>query len=228
MTYSSALYSGQGETLEQAQRNKYASICDRMRLKSGDHVLEIGCGWGGFAEYAIRERGAQRDGPDAQPRAAGIRPAATVRGRLADRAEIVIRDYREEAGCYDGVASIEMFEAVGERYWPTYFRTVFQRLRPGRRGLDPDDHDRREPLRELSAEHRLHPEIHLPGRNARRTVGRAARRRARPAWSMPGRWSSARAIPGRCASGAAASTIAGTTSRGSASTTGSGACGTCI
>ncbi|MEM7190141.1 MAG: class I SAM-dependent methyltransferase, partial [Pseudomonadota bacterium] len=62
MTYSSALYSGQGETLGQAQQNKYASICDRMGLKRDDHVLEIGCGWGGFAEYAIRERGARVTG----------------------------------------------------------------------------------------------------------------------------------------------------------------------
>ena len=62
MTYSSALFLGQGETLREAQQNKYASVCDRMDLQRGDHVLDIGCGWGGFAEYAIRERGARVTG----------------------------------------------------------------------------------------------------------------------------------------------------------------------
>src|SRR5690606_11864307 len=131
MTYSSALFSGQGETLEQAQRNKYASICDRMGMRPGHHVLEIGCGWGGFAEYAIAERGARVAGLTL----GGEQHADAWRGvfepGLAERAGIVIRDYREERGTYDGLASIEMFEAVGERYWPTYFRSVFDRLNPG-------------------------------------------------------------------------------------------------
>ena len=131
MTYSSALFSGQGETLEQAQRNKYASICDRMRLQPGDHVLEIGCGWGGFAEYAIRERGARVTGLTLSREQHAFAQRRLAEAGLAEMAEIVLRDYREERGSYDGVASIEMFEAVGERYWPTYFRTVFERLRPG-------------------------------------------------------------------------------------------------
>ena len=131
MTYSSALFSGQGETLEQAQRNKYASICDRMRLKPGDHVLEIGCGWGGFAEYAARERGARVTGLTLSREQYEYARRRLAEAGLADRAEIAMRDYREETGSYDRVASIEMFEAVGERYWPAYFRTVFERLRPG-------------------------------------------------------------------------------------------------
>ncbi len=131
MTYSSALFSGQGETLEQAQRNKYASICDRMRLTPGDHVLEIGCGWGGFAEYAISERGARVTGLTLSREQHDFARQRLFERGLAERAEIVMRDYREEQGTYDGVASIEMFEAVGERYWPAFFRTVFQRLRPG-------------------------------------------------------------------------------------------------
>jgi cyclopropane-fatty-acyl-phospholipid synthase len=131
MTYSSALFSGHGDTLEQAQRNKYASICDRMRLKPGDHVLEIGCGWGGFAEYAIRERGARVTGLTLSREQHDYARRRLFEAGLADRAAILIRDYREERGVYDGIASIEMFEAVGERYWPTFFRTVFQQLRPG-------------------------------------------------------------------------------------------------
>jgi len=131
MTYSSALFSGQGETLEQAQRNKYASICDRMGLDRDDHVLEIGCGWGGFAEYAIRERGAQITGLTLSREQHDFARRRLFEAGLAERAEIVMRDYRDERGSYDGVASIEMFEAVGERYWPAYFRAVRDRLKPG-------------------------------------------------------------------------------------------------
>ena len=131
MTYSSALFSGQGETLEEAQRNKYTAICDRMGLAPGNHVLEIGCGWGGFAEYAITHRGARVTGLTLSREQHEFAQRRLFEAGLAERAEIVMRDYREERGRYDGIASIEMFEAVGERYWPTYFRTVFERLRPG-------------------------------------------------------------------------------------------------
>jgi len=132
MTYSSALFSGQGETLRDAQQNKYASICDRMGLRRGDHVLEIGCGWGGFAEHAIRERGARVTGLTLSREQADYARRRLFEAGLAERAEIVIRDYRDERGQYDGIASIEMFEAVGEKYWPTYFRAVRDCLKPGR------------------------------------------------------------------------------------------------
>ena len=132
MTYSSALFSGQGETLRDAQQNKYASICDRMGLKRGDHVLEIGCGWGGFAEYAIRERGARVTGLTLSREQHDYASKRLFDAGLAERSEVVMRDYRDETGIYDGVASIEMFEAVGEKYWPAFFRTVRERLEPGR------------------------------------------------------------------------------------------------
>ena len=131
MTYSSGLFSGQGETLEQAQRNKYASICDRMELKRDHHVLEIGCGWGGFAEYAIRERGARVTGLTLSREQHDYAKKRLFEAGLAERADIVLRDYRDERGTYDGIASIEMFEAVGEKYWPTYFGSVRDRLNPG-------------------------------------------------------------------------------------------------
>ncbi len=132
MTYSSALFSGQGETLSEAQRNKYASVCDRMGLMRGDHVLEIGCGWGGFAEYVIRERGARVTGLTLSRQQRDYARKRLFDAGLAERADIVIRDYRDERGQYDGIASIEMFEAVGERYWPAYFRAVRDCLKPGR------------------------------------------------------------------------------------------------
>ncbi|MEM1160707.1 MAG: cyclopropane-fatty-acyl-phospholipid synthase family protein [Pseudomonadota bacterium] len=132
MTYSSALYSGQGETLAQAQQNKYASICDRMGLDRDNHVLEIGCGWGGFAEYAIRERGARVTGLTLSKEQHDFAKKRLFEAGLAERADIVMRDYRDETGKYDGIASIEMFEAVGEKYWPTYFQAVYDRLKPGK------------------------------------------------------------------------------------------------
>ena len=132
MTYSSALFTGQGEDLAAAQANKYGAICDRIGVKPGDHLLEIGCGWGGFAEYAIRERGARVTGITLSREQYDYARRRLFEAGLAERAEIVIRDYRDETGNYDGIASIEMFEAVGERYWPAYFRTLRERLRPGR------------------------------------------------------------------------------------------------
>lgn len=132
MTYSSALFSGQEERLDTAQRNKYASVCDRMGLASGDHILEIGCGWGGFAEYAIAERGARVTGLTLSREQHDFARKRLFEAGLAERAEILLRDYRDERGQYDGVASIEMLEAVGEKYWPVYFRTIRERLNPGR------------------------------------------------------------------------------------------------
>jgi len=132
MTYSSALFRSGQESLETAQEAKYASLVDRMGVAPGDHVLEIGCGWGGFAEYAAARRGlrvtcltisqAQFDFATARIKAAG----------LAERVTIKLQDYRDERGVYDGIASIEMFEAVGEKYWPLYFATLRERLKPGR------------------------------------------------------------------------------------------------
>ncbi|MEL6979779.1 MAG: cyclopropane-fatty-acyl-phospholipid synthase family protein [Pseudomonadota bacterium] len=133
MTYSSALFESEEQSLEAAQTAKYASICDRMGLKPGDHVLEIGCGWGGFAEYAAGARGARVTGLTISPSQLAFAQARIAKAGLSDRVELVLRDYRDETGAYDGVASIEMFEAVGEAYWPSYFDAVRDRLKPGAR-----------------------------------------------------------------------------------------------
>ncbi|WP_189412403.1 SAM-dependent methyltransferase [Neogemmobacter tilapiae] len=132
MTYSSALFQSGQESLERAQQQKYASMVDQMGAKPGDHVLEIGCGWGGFAEYAARERGLRVTGLTISPAQHAFAVERMARAGLSDRVQIKLQDYRDETGRYDGIASIEMFEAVGERYWPTYFNAVRDRLNPGR------------------------------------------------------------------------------------------------
>jgi cyclopropane-fatty-acyl-phospholipid synthase len=131
MTYSSGLFTTGQESLEKAQEQKYASMVDQMGAKPGDHVLEIGCGWGGFAEYAARERGLRVTGLTISQAQHDYAVARIAKAGLSDRVEIKMQDYRDETGLYDGIASIEMFEAVGERYWPVYFNTLRDRLKPG-------------------------------------------------------------------------------------------------
>ncbi len=133
MTYSSALFETGQESLEAAQRAKYCALVDAMGVVPGEHVLEIGCGWGGFAEYAAGERGLRVTGLTISQAQHDFAVERLARAGLSDRVEIVMRDYRDERGSYDGIASIEMFEAVGERYWPVYFDTLRERLKPGRR-----------------------------------------------------------------------------------------------
>ena len=132
MTYSSAIFKTGQESLEKAQEQKYASVVDQMRAEAGDHVLEIGCGWGGFAEYAAGKRGLKVTCLTISEQQYKYAVARMARAGLSDRVTIKLQDYRDETGVYDGVASIEMFEAVGEKYWPTYFDAVKNRLRPGR------------------------------------------------------------------------------------------------
>ena len=132
MTYSSALFQTGQESLAAAQRAKYASLVDRMGVTPGDHVLEIGCGWGGFAEYAAAERGLKVTGLTISRAQYAYAQERINRAGLSDRVTFKLQDYRDERGVYDGIASIEMFEAVGERYWPVYFDTVRERLKPGR------------------------------------------------------------------------------------------------
>ena len=131
MSYSSALYRSDNENMEEAQINKYASICDRMNMGEDAHVLEVGCGWGGFAEYAAGVRGAKVTGLTISKEQHDFAKARMFREGLNEKVDIVMRDYRDERGTYDGIASIEMFEAVGEAYWPGYFNMIKERLTPG-------------------------------------------------------------------------------------------------
>jgi cyclopropane-fatty-acyl-phospholipid synthase len=132
MTYSSALFRSGQESLERAQTQKYASMVDRIGAQPGEHVLEIGCGWGGFAEYAAKERGLKVTGLTISAAQRDYAVDRIARAGLSDRVDIKLQDYRDERGTYDGIASIEMFEAVGEKYWPVYFGVLRERLKPGR------------------------------------------------------------------------------------------------
>jgi cyclopropane-fatty-acyl-phospholipid synthase len=135
MTYSSARFDLGAETLDEGQRDKYRAIADRLDLQAGQHVLEIGCGWGGFAETAAGAYGAHVTGitiSDAQMEYARVRMR---RENLASLADIRRLDYRDVEGQYDGVVSIEMFEAVGEKYWPAYFSKIHDVLKPGGRAV---------------------------------------------------------------------------------------------
>ena len=132
MTYSSALFETGQESLEAAQVAKYAALVDQMGVGPGDHVLEIGCGWGGFAEYAAKERGLRVTGLTISEEQLEFARERIERAGISDLVELRMQDYRDETGRYDGVASIEMFEAVGEKYWPVYFGKVRECLKPGR------------------------------------------------------------------------------------------------
>lgn len=133
MSYSSALFESLDEPMADGQRRKYERLALALNLRPGDHVLEIGCGWGGFAEIAARDFGCRVTGLTLS-----LEQAAFARARMADlglddRVDIRIEDYRATQGTYDKIVSIEMFEAVGEAYWPTYLNTLKARLAPGGR-----------------------------------------------------------------------------------------------
>ena len=133
MTYSSAIFESPNTSLEHAQLAKYQSIMDQIGQGPGAHILEIGCGWGGFAEYAARECGAKVTCLTISEAQAEFARERMRRQGLSDQVEIRIEDYSDHEGCYDGVASIEMFEAVGEAYWPSYFDKIKSVLKSGGR-----------------------------------------------------------------------------------------------
>ena len=133
MTYSSALYADGANDLAGAQTAKYRALVQAAGLKAGDHVLEIGCGWGGFAEYAASEIGCRVTGLTISREQLAFARERIEKAGLSDRVDLRFQDYRDETGRYDGVVSIEMFEAVGEKYWPTYFSKVRECLKPGGR-----------------------------------------------------------------------------------------------
>lgn len=131
MTYSSALYANGANDLESAQAAKYRALAQDAGIGPGDHVLEIGCGWGGFAEFAAREIGCRVTGLTISREQHDFALERIARAGLGDKVEIRLQDYRDETGRYDRIASIEMFEAVGEKYWPVFFSKMKECLKPG-------------------------------------------------------------------------------------------------
>lgn len=131
MTYSSALYKTGANDLEGAQAEKYRALARGLGIRQEDSVLEIGCGWGGFAEFAGREIGCKVTALTISREQFDFAQARIQKAGLADKVQIKLQDYRDETARYDRIASIEMFEAVGEKYWSTFFSKVRSCLNPG-------------------------------------------------------------------------------------------------
>lgn len=131
MTYSSALFEDDTADLTAAQHNKYRRLAEAIDLRPGQKLLEIGCGWGGFAEYAARTFGARVVGLTISKQQRDFARARIHNAGLSDRVEIKLQDYRDERDRYDRIVSIEMIEAVGEQFWPKYFSQLRDRLLPG-------------------------------------------------------------------------------------------------
>lgn len=133
MTYSSAVFDEGVVDLEAAQQAKYRRIASRLGLRAGRRVLDIGCGWGGFAVHAAREHGGEVLGVTLSREQHAYAVERAERCGLAGRVRFEVRDFRDVSGQFDAICSIEMFEAVGEAYWPHFFRQLRDRLRPGGR-----------------------------------------------------------------------------------------------
>lgn len=131
MTYSSARFQNPGEDLSAAQHNKYRSLAENMELGPDHSVLEIGCGWGGFAEYAASEIGCNVTALTISKEQLDFARKRIFEKGLNEKVEVRYQDYRDVDEKFDRIASIEMFEAVGEQYWPAYFAKVRDALRPG-------------------------------------------------------------------------------------------------
>ncbi|QPQ55387.1 class I SAM-dependent methyltransferase [Allosphingosinicella flava] len=131
MTYSSALFDDFAEPLEAAQERKVRALLDRLDLKPGQRLLEIGCGWGGLMEIAAQDYGVAVVGItlSAEQKAYADHRLATA--GLANLARVELTDYRDVAGQFDAVASVEMVEAVGQDYWPAYLHAIARALKPG-------------------------------------------------------------------------------------------------
>ncbi len=132
MTYSSARFAGAEESLEDAQRRKVALLLDRLDLKPGQRLLEIGCGWGSLA-IAAAKQGVSVVGLTLSAEQKKWADARSLKAGVFDRVEIRLEDYREISEQFDAVASVEMVEAVGMRWWPAYFDAIERNLKPGGR-----------------------------------------------------------------------------------------------
>lgn len=145
LTYSCAIYTDQDQAQADAQANKYHLICDKLELRPGDHVLEIGCGWGGFALHAATTTGCRVTGVTISREQLNLARQRVADAGLDHLVDIQFCDYRDITNTYDAAVSIEMFEAVGGEYWDTFFQTAACAVRPDGRVLlqtiaAPDSH----------------------------------------------------------------------------------------
>lgn len=130
MTYSSARFDHAEQSLEDAQRGKYDALCRKLKLKATDHVLEIGCGWGGFAMHAATHYGCKITGVTISQAQADAARERVIKAGLEDQIEIRIEDYRHISGKFDKIVSIEMLEAVGDQYHHSFFAKCAEVLTP--------------------------------------------------------------------------------------------------
>jgi cyclopropane-fatty-acyl-phospholipid synthase len=136
MTYSSAIFAepaSEAEPLEAAQARKIRLLLDRLDLKPGQRLLDIGCGWGGLAEIAARDYGAEVTGLTLSVEQKAYAEARLEKAGLHGCCSIELTDYRDVEGQFDAVSSVEMVEAVGQEYWPAYLESIARVLKPGGR-----------------------------------------------------------------------------------------------
>lgn len=131
MLYSSAIFDETTRTLEEAQKKKLCRIAEKLKLTGGESVLEIGCGWGALATHLAKVNGAKVTGITLSPSQLSWANGATEQSGLSGDVTLRLQDYRDTDGQFDRIVSIEMFEAVGEAYWLSYFNTLKRCLKPG-------------------------------------------------------------------------------------------------
>ena len=131
MTYSSAYFAQGQQELQQAQYAKYDRLLQQLNIKAGDHILEIGCGWGAFAEYAASKYGCFVTGISLSKEQLAYANNRIKNSAVKSKIHFEYRDYRDIKGTYDAIVSIEMLEAVGEAWWPSYFDKIAHCLRQG-------------------------------------------------------------------------------------------------
>ncbi|RAU17638.1 SAM-dependent methyltransferase [Nitrincola tibetensis] len=135
MTYSAALFAHENQSLHEAQLNKYRRIAEMLDLKPGQQLLEVGCGWGGFAVFAAHEFGVKVHGITLSQEQLAFARARIETAKLDHLCSFSLTDYRDVDAQYDHIVSIEMFEAVGEEHWDTYFTQLKNCLRPGGKAI---------------------------------------------------------------------------------------------
>ena len=135
MTYSSAVFDSETDDLTTAQLNKYKRLAELADIQPGDRVLEIGCGWGGFAKFVSQHIGAHVTGITISQAQLAYAEASLAEAGLQNKVDLKLMDYRDLQGRFDKIVSIEMFEAVGQAYWPIYFDKISRMLKSGGRAV---------------------------------------------------------------------------------------------